>query len=362
MYGKDVVDLPYGRGMPEPVRGRRTRTERVARSIPFVGLCVAAGLWVGISSPAKSADVVQTRLSIATNEAHPYYPGAVRFKEVLEAETSGKIQVQIFPNAQAGDEAASLQLIRSGGLQFAEHSSSLASSASNEPLLQAWSLPFLYPDAEAAYHAWDSDLADKSYAAFEKHGFKCLVRWDAGFRQLSSNRPVNSVGDVRGLKLRTPDGAIYISTWQALGAVPTPMAFSELYTALQTGVVDGTELPVQVFDASKFYEVQKNFAVVNYMNDPICFSVSLQFFKSLSPDQRQAVLKAADASAMAEREAARAGFENSIQQVASVKVEITRPQTDQFRKAVAPVYDGFYQKAGEEGRTLVEEILALTKR
>jgi len=312
--------------------------------------------------PADAADPIRTRLSIATNEAHPFYPGAVRFKEALEAATNGGMLVQIFPSAQAGDEAASLQLIRAGGLQFAEHSSSLSSTASNEPVVQGWSLPFPYADADAAYRAWDSDLAEKSYSAYEKHGFKCLVRWDAGFRQLSSIRPVNSVADVRGMKLRTPDGAVYFSTWKALGAVPTPMAFTELYTALQTGVVEGTELPVQVIDSAKFYEVQKHFAEINYMNDPICFSVSLSFFKSLTPAQQQAVVHAAKESAIAERKAARDSFDRALQRVTAAGLKASRPDPAEFRKAIAPVYDDYYQKAGQEGRALVEGILALTKR
>lgn len=324
-------------------------------------LLAGLGVLSTVSGPVSAADPISTRLSIATNEAHPYYPGAVKFKEVLEAESKGQIKVQIFANASAGDEAASLQLIRSGGLQFSQHSSSLSSSASNEPLLQGWSLPFLYPNAEAAHRAWDSALADKSYAAYEKSGFKCLVRWDAGFRQLSSSRPVNAVADLRNLKVRTPDGAVYIGTWKALGATPTPMAYTELYTALQTGVVEGTELPVQVFLSGKFTEVQKNFAVINYMNDPICFSVSLRFFNSLSPALREAVMKAAKASAIAERLAATESFERSLAQVRKLGVAVTQPDTEPFRKAIASIYEDFYKRNGEEGRALLTGIMAAAK-
>jgi tripartite ATP-independent transporter DctP family solute receptor len=337
--------------------------DRVKAMKVLVVVACTAVLALGVGSgDVAGAAPIQTRLSIVTSEAHPYYPGAVKFKEVVEAESKGQILVQVFANAQIGDEAAGLQLLRSGTLQFAQQSSSLASSASNELKLQAWSLPFLYPDAEAAYRAWDSDLAVKSYAALEKSGFKCLTRWDAGFRQLSTNRPVNSVNDVRGLKVRTPDGAMYVSTWKALGAVPTPMAFTELYTALQTGVVDGTELPVQVFSSSKFYEVQKSYAVINYMNDPICFSVSLKFFNGLSPELQQAVMKAAQASAVANRQAARASFEKALEQVKGAGVKITRPDTEPFRKAVAPIYEEFYKKIGDEARAIVNGIIALTKK
>ena len=325
------------------------------------GLAMLACAAVTVAALPAAADTIKTRLSIATGEGHPFLPGALKFKEALEAASGGRIQVQVFPNAQAGDEAASLQLVRSGALQFAEHSSSLASSASNEPMLQGWSLPFLYPDADAAYRAWDSEFADKSYAAFEKHGFRCLVRWDAGFRQLSSGRPVNGVDDVKGLKLRTPNGAIYIATWKALGAVPTPMAYTELYTGLQTGVVEGTELPVQAFESSKFFEVQKHFATLNYMNDPICFSVSLSFFRSLDAELQAAVMTAARASAEAERAAARQGYDVAVAKVTAAGVQFTHPDTDAFRQAVAPVYEDYYQQAGPAGRELVQGILALTK-
>lgn len=333
-----------------------SRSGRCLRRALVVGLGLLALL--SYAEPAGAADAVRARLSIATTETHPYYPGAQRFKEALEAETKGAIQVQVFPNAQAGDEAASLQLLRSGGLQFAEHVISLATSAFNEPKLTAWSLPFVYRDADAAYRAWDSELAEKSVAVFEKSGFRCLVFWDAGFRQLSSNRAVNAVADVKGLKVRTPNGAIYVDTWKALGGVPTPMAFTELYTALQTGVVDGTELPVQVFHSSKFAEVQKNVALINYTNDPICFSVSLKFFNALPAEQQQAVVKAAKASAIAERQAANSGFETAIQAVKAAGVNVTRPDTEAFRQAVAPVYEAYYQTAGEDGRALVKAILA----
>lgn len=336
---------------------------RLNRGFSLTAKALLVGGFVFLTGhPTTAQEPIRTRLSIATTDPHPLFAGAMRFKEALEQASGGKILVQVFPAAQAGDEAASLQLIRSGGLQFASHSSSLSSSASNEPVLQGWSLPFLYPDSDAAYRAWDSDLAAKSFAAYEKHGFKCMERWDNGFRQLSTNKPINSVEDVRGLKLRTPDGAIYISTWKALGAVPTPMAFTELYTALQTGVVEGTELPIQVIDSSKFYEVQKNFAEVNYMNDPACFSVSLQFYRSLSPELRAAVDKAAKEASVANRQRAREGFEKALSKVTSAGMKVTKPSADAFRAATASVYDDFYKKTGAEGRTLVDGILAITKK
>jgi TRAP-type transport system periplasmic protein len=169
------------------------------------------------------------------------------------------------------------------------------------------------------------------------------------------------VEDVRGLKVRTPNGTIYIDTWKALGAVPTPMAFTELYTALQTGVVDATELPLQTFQAAKFAEVQKNVAVLNYMNDPICFSVSNKFFTGLRPELQQAVAKALKDATGVERDAVTSSFKSSADAVKAAGVKFSEPDTEPFRKAVAPVYESYFKTNGEEGRKLVDTISAVAK-
>jgi TRAP-type transport system periplasmic protein len=329
------------------------RTREMKKSLTVVAvLAVVAGFHVATADSPK----LIVRLSIAGNQQHPYYAGAVKFKEVLDRGSQGKIEVKIFENSQLGDEAASLELVRKGGLEFTEHLTSIAASAYKQPTLQAWSLPFLYPDSRAAYKAWDSDVATRSYAMFEPLGFKCLARWDAGFRELSSMRPVNSLADVKGLKVRTPAGQIYLQTWRSLGAVPVPMAITELYTALQTGVVSGTELPLQALVSLKYYEVQKSAAVLNYMNDPICFSTSVKFFGSLSPELQQAVLDAVTAATSAERQASVTQAEAAVAQLKKLGLSVTQPPLDPFRAAVAPVYDEYYTSVGAAGRDLVHQI------
>lgn len=335
------------------------KTRPLGAAFAALGLVVLA---TGMSAEDAKAQAMQTRYSQSTSESHPYFAGAKKFKEVLEAETDGRITVDLYASATVADEGASLQLLRSGALEFAQHSSSLAASTFNVPHLMAWTMPFLYPDAEATYRAWDSELFTESFGVFDRFGFKCLVLWDAGSRQLSSNRAVEKVADVSGLKIRTPNSPVYIDIWNALGGVPAPMAFAELYTGLQTGVVDGTELPVQLIFSDKFHEVQSHQAIINYMNDPICFSVSKVFYDRLTPDLQAAVVKAAMESAVAQRATVQEGFQAAIDGIAEQGMTVTYPDTSEFREAVLPVYESFYSQAGDEGRALVESILAIVSQ
>ncbi len=322
---------------------------------------VAIAMAIGSASVGTAQAPIQTRLSIGgANEEHVFYFGAQKFKEALERETGGRMVVEIFPNASLADEAGNVQLMRTGALQFSTHSSSLAASALNQPVLQGWTLPFLYPNEEKAYLAWDSDVARNAYAAFESSGISCLERWDAGFRQISANRAIESIEDLRGLKIRTPDGGVYIDAVQALGADATPLAFNEIYTSLQTGVIDGTELPAQAIFAMNFHEVQTSLAIVNYLNEPICFSASTQFLNSLEPDLRAAVDVAAKEAAAAEREDAQRRLQIALDGMEAAGITFTYPDAAQFREAVKPVYEKYYESAGDAGRQMIEEVFKIT--
>jgi len=333
------------------------------RRLGLFALAIGAVFLATTASPGFAQDTIQTRFSIGgANEDHVFYYGAKKFKEALERESKGRITVELFPNSQIADEAGSIQLLRTGGVQFTTHSSSLAASAFNTPLVQGWTLPFLYPTAEAAYRAWDSDVARNVYGEFEKSGVTCMERWDAGFRQISSKSPIEKLEDLKGLRIRTPNGATYIEAIRALGATPTPLAFSEIYTSLQTGVIDGTELPAQAIFAMKFHEVQTHIAVVNYMNEPICFSASTQFLNSLDPELRKAVEVAAREATEAERAEAQARFQLALDGIKAAGLSFTHPDLAAFREAVKPAYEIFYETAGDDGRKMIEQVLEITTK
>lgn len=301
----------------------------------------------------------QIRLAILTGEGHPYMAGATAFEESVEELTGGSLDVQIFADAQLGGEADYLELVRTGGLELGEFVMAIPASTLNEPLLATLGLPFLYSDAASMHRAWESDAVQEALQVFpEEHGFQCIGLWDTGFRQLTSNKPIESLDDLQGLNIRVPEGELYVSTWETLGATPTAMAIPELYSALETGIVDATDIPFVAIDSLKYFEVQSHGAETNYMDDPVCFAASTQFLDSLSDDERAAVLEAGRESTEAAQQAAIDSAEASIQKLKEQGMTFTQPDIDAMREAVAPVYEKFYAETGDEARALVEAIRA----
>ena len=311
------------------------------------------------STDSQQSDGREVRLAILTGEGHPYMAGATAFEESVEDLTGGSLDVQLFADAQLGGEADYLELVRTGGLEFGEFVMAIPASTLNEPLLATLGLPFLYSDAQSMHRAWESDAVQEALQVFpEKHGFQCIGLWDTGFRQLTSNKPIESPSDLQGLNIRVPEGELYVSTWEALGATPTAMAIPELYSALETGIVDATDIPFVAIDSLKYYEVQSHGAETNYMDDPVCFAASTQFLDSLSDSEREAVLEAGQVSSQAAQQAAIDSAEASIQKLEDQGMTFTQPDVEAMREAIAPVYEDFYAQAGDEARSLVEAIRA----
>jgi tripartite ATP-independent transporter DctP family solute receptor len=306
-----------------------------------------------------ASDARQVRLAILTGEGHPYMAGATAFEESVEQLTGGSLDVQIFADAQLGGEADYLELVRTGGLELGEFVMAIPASTLDEPLLATLGLPFLYSDAESMHRAWDSPAVQEALQVFpEEHGFECIGLWDTGFRQLTSNKPIESVDDLQGLNIRVPEGELYVDTWEALGATPTAMAIPELYSALETGIVGATDIPFVAIDSLKYYEVQSHGAETNYMDDPVCFGASTQFLDSLSADEREAVREAGRVSSEAAQQAAIDSAQASIEKLEAQGMTFTEPDIDAMRAAIEPVYENFYAQAGEEARALVDAIRA----
>jgi tripartite ATP-independent transporter DctP family solute receptor len=292
-----------------------------------------------------------------TTTDHPYYVGLDAFKKKVEADSGGRLKVNIIRDPNLPPDAATLEQVRSGGYHLGLVALSAWVSYTRERLLLAWSLPFLYKDTNAAYRAWDSDAADASFSQYEKYGLQCIARWDGGFRSLSANKAVNSLADIEGVKVRVPQSRLYLDTWKAFGAVPVSIgSSSEVYTALMTGVASATDFPILYLVASKLYEVQKYAIVINYLNDPICVTLSTDFYDALPSDLQMLVRASARSAAQAERADVARRNDQALQTLRSNGVIIIVPELTPFRNAVKPVYQGFIAEHGERGQRLLESI------
>ena len=190
---------------------------------------------------------VTLRMGIGLAETSPQYLSSQYFADILDQRSEGRISVNIFPNSQLGDDVQMMEMLQTGSLDMTYPSSSPATTYVEE--LAVFDLPFLLPTREAAIAVLNSEVAQSMLDGFDGTGIKALAFSENGFRQLSNSArevasPEDVAGlDVRGLSVRTMENPVHLSIWETLGANPTPMAFGELFSAMEQGVVDGQETP-----------------------------------------------------------------------------------------------------------------------
>ncbi len=217
-----------------------------------------------VRSPAAAADFSG---KAGTNQPVDH-PLSVAMKDLWDAvrkDTKGRVDVTVFPNNQLGSDTAMLQQLRSGALQVMTLDGGILGAV--VPLAAIQSLGFAFNDSAHAFRAFDGKLGAYVRAEIAKNGLHAFDKiWENGMRQITtSTKPVRNAGDIVGMKLRTPNSRLALDTFKSLGAAPTPINFSELYTALQTKVVDGQENPLANIEFARFFEVQKYLSLSGHM-------------------------------------------------------------------------------------------------
>ncbi|MGN6098721.1 MAG: TRAP transporter substrate-binding protein [Bosea sp. (in: a-proteobacteria)] len=214
------------------------------------------------------------------------------FAEEIKTKTNGRIEIRLHPGGALGGDREVLEGLQIGTVDLTVPSTSVI--ANFVPEVQVFDIPFLFRDFDHAQAVLDGPIGQEILAKFKAKGLQGLAFGGIGFRQLTnSKRPVNGPEDVKGLKIRTQENQIHLQVWRALGALPTPMALPEVFTALQQGVVDGQENPIGAILNNKFGQVQKYLTITNHAFTPIGFVMAPRAFEALSPDDRQLFLNAA---------------------------------------------------------------------
>jgi TRAP-type transport system periplasmic protein len=221
-------------------------------------------------------------------------------QKILE-ESAGKLEIKLFPNNQLGGDTDMLSQLRSGALEMFTLSGNLLSTLVKPTSL--YGVAYAFPDYDRVWSALDGDLGAYLRRAIAKAGIHALDKlWDNGFRQItSSTHPIKSPDDLKGFKIRVPVSPMWTSVFKGLGASPTAINFSEVYSALQTRIVDGQENSLQLIDIAKLYEVQKFVSVTNHMWDGFFFLVNGRVWSRLSPQLQDMVARNIDAAAVKER-------------------------------------------------------------
>jgi len=264
------------------------------------------------------------------------HPAAVHAKaaseKILEA-SSGRVSINIFPNSQLGTSPEMLSQVRSGALEMML-ASSVADMQGFVPQASISGLGYLFKDYSQIWAALDGPLGEKIKEEIRKPGdvFVFDRIWDSGYRQVTNNaRAINVPDDMKGMKLRVPQSALWTSLFESLGTTPTGIPFAEVYSALQTGIVDGQENPLAIINSAKLYEVQKYCSLTNHMWDGWWLIANKATVERLPEDLRAIVSQHLQEAALGERDEIRKLNETAQAEIASKGMQFNTPDFEAFR-------------------------------
>lgn len=322
-------------------------------------LATAGTSALGLSLAPGFADAAETfNYKYANNlpVTHPMNVRARQMADAIRAETKGRVNIQIFPNNQLGSDTDMLSQLRAGGIDFFTLSGLILSTL--VPAAAITGVGFAFANYDAVWKALDGDLGAYVRGQIDKVGLVAMERiWDNGFRQItSSSHPIRTAADLKGFKIRVPVSPLWTSMFQAFGSAPTSINFSEVYSALQTKLVEGEENPLAIISTAKLYEVQKYCSLTNHMWDGFWFLANKGSWDRLPADLRAIVARHINAAGMQER-ADVAALNASLQtQLAGKGMVFNTTSPDSFRAQLrkAGFYAQWKSKFGAEAWSVLE--------
>jgi C4-dicarboxylate-binding protein DctP len=318
---------------------------------------VFAILLVALSVGAAYAQQpIVIKFSHVVAEDTPKGKGALKFKELAEARTKGRVKVEVYPNSQLFKDGEEMQMLQLGNVQM------LAPSVSKfGPLgareFEVFDLPYIFDDYKGLHSVTQGRIGQQLFKKLDSKGIIGLAYWDNGFKQMSANKPLKTPADFRGLKMRIQSSKVLDGQMRALGATPQIMAVSEVYQALQTGVVDGTENPPSNLYTQKMHEVQKYLTLSDHGVIEYAVIVNKKFWDGLPADIRAALDGAMKDATKYANDIAKQQNEEALEKVkASGKTQIitlTPEEKKAWKKAVLKVHR---DNEGTIGKEMIQEI------
>jgi tripartite ATP-independent transporter DctP family solute receptor len=306
-------------------------------------LCLAAALVVLWCAPASAQYKATMKLASATAPDHPYNLGAQKFADLIKERTKDRIQIKIYPSLQLGKgEREMLEGVQQGAIDLLVTSTGPLGGFS--PSINILDFPFLFRDFNHVDLVMDGPIGRKLLNDFEKVNVQGLAFWENGFRHLTNSKMViKKVEDGKGLKIRTMENKVHLAAWKSAGFNPTPMAWGEVFVAMQQGVIDGQENPIAVYYTSKLWDAkQSNLSLTSHVYSPAPILMSKKVFDTMPKEDQKLFLDTALEVAKFQRKINRDAEESRLKEVAGKGVTVVRDvDRESFKKAMAPVYDEF---------------------
>lgn len=329
------------------------RNSKIFRALK-ISLCLLVIFSLSACDAIKR-DVTVIKLGHGLDTSHPVHEAMLYMGERVKEKSNGSIEIDIYPNQQLGSERESLELLQIGSLGMTKVSTGVLENFI--PSLKVFGLPFLFRDREHRFKVLESELGEKLLNDGLGKRLKGLTFYDAGSRSFYGKEPMNSPEDLQGLKLRVMESNTAMNMVKMLGGSPTPIAWGELYTALQQGIVDGAENNLPSFYLSRHYEVCKYYMVDEHTALPDELLISTMVWNKLSEEEKVWLKEAAMESSEYEKKLWREAELEALEEIQKAGVKVTYPDKEDFREMVQPMYEEFSKDP--EMKKIIEAIQAV---
>lgn len=321
--------------------------KKMVAILAAVGLCIAslAGCAQGGAKDSESATAEEPlvlTLAHGLSETHTVHIAMVEFAEKVEADTNGRIKVQIFPNGQLGSENENMEQLMAGVISMTKVSA--PGLATYNESYHTFGLPYIFDDTEDFYHIMDSDEMQDFFLSSEEDGFVTLTYYTSGARSFyTKDRAIRTPEDLKGLKIRVQDMKSQTDMLTALGGIPVAMSYGEVYTSLQTGIIDGTENNETALTTGKHGEICKVYSTDQHAMIPDVMVMSAKVWETISPEDQQIILEAARASTESHKVAWDAAIEEAIEEASTqMNVEfVDDVDKEAFREATSTMVEEY---------------------
>lgn len=323
-------------------------------SAKVVGLAaiVVALLWV---DPAQAQ--VRLRLGNVYAADQSASKGADKMGELVASKTNGQVIVETFHNSVLGSEREMIESVRAGSLEMIL--TGVAGVGRYAQILNALELPYEYKDLDQAYRAGQAIFPEVETIML-KEGIRPLSFFTLGPRVMAAKRPIRSLEDMKGLRLRVPESAVYVGMARALGATPTPISMPEVYTSLQSGVADAAEIEMETLFTSKWFEPARYITPTNHIYHLFYAAIAERSFQRLTPPQQRALREAAQEAAVYQLQLAKDGNNFYFEKLKSAGATmIPLADVTPFSKALAPFNKSYTEQLGPAAVSLLEKVMAI---
>jgi TRAP-type transport system periplasmic protein len=304
-------------------------------------------------------DYILIKVGHSHGKSHSYTQALELFGELLDKESQGRYKVKVYYSSQLGSEKEMQEMLTIGSLEMAI--TGLLNAY--EPLFSVFELPYLYDDRQHVIEVMNSTIVDDISHPLHKSGLRIIGFYENGFRHITnSKKPINHPDDLKGMMIRVPENPAQINTFKALQAIPTPLSYSELYTALVQGVVDGQENPLQNIWYGRLFEAQDHIAMTGHIYNLGYLMVSEKFFKELDKEDKLMIRNCLKRSTEWQLQYMEDSEKSLIENLKKEGIAFTYPDKELFRKATYPAYEILYNELGPKAKEIVKDIRSIREK